>query len=310
MGYGWVTRNYRLLDYATQGYAVFVALLALVFHNARTPRWGWIVGAHVVGVVLVHGLIARHASGRGGRVVAFLRHLYPVLLFVGFFREIGELNRMFATGYWDPAIIRWEARWFGGQPSLEWMERWPYRWVGELLYGAYFSYYAMIAGIGVTLYMRRREAFAHFMTVVSLVFYACYTFYLFCPVIGPRAFYQDWGALGFPAEILPAQVPPVPEAVAAGWFFGVMRIIYELFETQGAAFPSSHVAIAVVTLYFSIRYLPRIAWVHGVAVVLLCISTVYCRYHYLVDVFAGLATAGLLLPVANAIERRWGERAG
>ena len=32
---------------------------------------------------------------------------------------------------------------------------------------------------------------------------------------------------------------------------------------------------------------------------LLCLSTVYCRYHYLVDVLAGLLTAAALVPLGN-----------
>lgn len=300
-----MTRHYRMIDFATQGYVVFVALMAVLFHNERTPMWGWLVLAHGLVFGLVHLLIESHARGRGGNRLAFVRHLYPIVLYIGFFRETGELNRMFASGYLDPVLIRWEARIFGGQPSLEWMERFPSRVLSEILYAAYFSYYVMIAGVGVALYVRDQRAFTHYMTVVSLVFYACYSFYLMVPVIGPRVFFQDWRALGLPEDVIPAVVPPVPAAVAEGVFHRIMRVIYDLFETQGAAFPSSHVAIAWVTLYFSFRYLPRIAWAHALAVVLLCVATVYCRYHYVIDVVAGFLTAALLLPLANAAQRRW-----
>jgi hypothetical protein len=57
-----------------------------------------------------------------------------------------------------------------------------------------------------------------------------------------------------------------------------------LFESPGAALPSSHVAVAVCTVYFSFRYLPRIRYLHLIMAILLCGSTVYCRYHYVVDV--------------------------
>jgi len=35
--------------------------------------------------------------------------------------------------------------------------------------------------------------------------------------------------------------------------------------------------------------------------VLLCVSTVYCRYHYVVDVFAGVLTALVLVPLGNKL---------
>jgi membrane-associated phospholipid phosphatase len=32
---------------------------------------------------------------------------------------------------------------------------------------------------------------------------------------------------------------------------------------------------------------------------MLCLSTIYCRYHYVVDVLAGLVTAAVLIPTGN-----------
>jgi membrane-associated phospholipid phosphatase len=86
--------------------------------------------------------------------------------------------------------------------------------------------------------------------------------------------------------------------------FGVMAWIYRVFESPGAAFPSSHVAIALCTLYFSFRYLRAIRYLHLVLVVLLCLSTIYCHYHYGVDVLAGLLTAAVLLRLGNWLYSR------
>jgi len=55
------------------------------------------------------------------------------------------------------------------------------------------------------------------------------------------------------------------------------------------------------TVYFSFRYLRRIRHVHLVMAVLLCFATVYCRYHYAVDVLAGLAAAAVLIPLGNCL---------
>lgn len=301
-----MTRNYRFIDFATQGYVAFVGLLVLLFGNERTPHGGALVAGHAAGLALIHLLIQADARGWGGAMVGGLRRLYPILLYTAFYRESELLNRMFIPEFLDPALIRVEGWLFGGQPSLWLMERYPSRWLSEVLYAAYFSYYLMIAGVGVALFVRDRGQFDHFVSVVSLVFYVCYAFYVFLPVVGPRIFYQDWAALGLPMEVRPAVVPAFPEAVRAGWFHRLMRGIYDVFEAQGAAFPSSHVAIAWVTAFFSFRYLPRIAWVHAGAAVLLCVATVYCRYHYVIDVAAGVLVAALLLPAANAAYARWG----
>ena len=95
-----------------------------------------------------------------------------------------------------------------------------------------------------------------------------------------------------------------PPAVRASVFFHIMRFIYKHFEAQGAAFPSSHIAVAVCTVWFSWRYIPRIRIAHLVVVILLSLSTVYCRYHYAVDIFGGLLTTALLLPLAEYLHRK------
>ena len=89
-----------------------------------------------------------------------------------------------------------------------------------------------------------------------------------------------------------------------------MKWIYRTFEAPGAAFPSSHVAVALCTVSFSFRYLRPIRYAHLVVAVLLCVSTVYCRYHYVVDVLAGLVTAAVVVPTGNWLYFRFSKEYG
>jgi membrane-associated phospholipid phosphatase len=298
-------KNYTFVDCATQGYLLMVSLLVLGFHSERTPKGLYLVAAHGIAMMLIHALICFHASHRPGRLLELLRNFYPILLFTGFYRETGALHHMFFADYLDPWLIWIEARFFGVQPSLVFMDRLPYLAVSELFYAAYFSYYIMIVGIGIALFIRNRAHFFHFVSVLSFVFYVCYMTYIVLPVMGPRAFYG--GPMGYeiPAELQPAEIPAYPDAVQQGPFFRIMRQIYHHLEAPGAAFPSSHVAIAIVTLWFSFQYLPRIRYYHLADVTLLCASTVYCRYHYVVDVVAGMITAAALIPLANWLYFRY-----
>jgi membrane-associated phospholipid phosphatase len=86
-----------------------------------------------------------------------------------------------------------------------------------------------------------------------------------------------------------------------------MAWIYRTFESPGAAMPSSHVAIALCTVYFSFRYLPKIRYVHLAVAILLSLATVYCRYHYALDVVAGVLTTALLLPLSNYLYSKFGD---
>jgi membrane-associated phospholipid phosphatase len=293
-------RHYTFVDYATQGYIALTGLLILCFHNGTVSHWPWRVGAHALAMVLIHCLILWWARGRPARPLDFLRHFYPVLLYTALFVETGSLNRMFFKEYLDPVVAQWEQQIFGCQPSVLFMQKLPWQVVSELFYISYFSYYIMIAGVGIALFLRSRQQFFHYVSVVSFLFYVCYLIYIILPVIGSRAFFRqvDGYMLPGPTQQL-AVTDAYPDSVQAGVFFQIMKWIYRVFEAPGAAFPSSHVAVALCTVYFSFRYLRPIRYVHLAVACLLCLSTVYCRYHYVVDVLAGLLTAAVLVPLGN-----------
>lgn len=298
-------QHYRLVDWATQIYLGLVGLLALLFHNPTVPWWGALTGVHFGGMVLVHLLIQATVRRPDMKVLGFFRAFYPMMLFTGFYRETEYLNRIFVSGYLDVWFIQWEHRLFGIQPSVRFMEWLPYRWAAELFYGAYFSYYLMIVGVGLALFFRDRRQFAHYLTVVSILFYLCYLTYIILPVCGPRVFFEDFPGLGIPDWVRAVGGDhPMPAAVAGGVFPSIILLIYRHLEAAGAAFPSSHVAVAVCTTWFSILYLPRIRVLHVIMTVLLCLSTVYCRYHYVVDVVAGVAMALVCVPLLNRLHWR------
>jgi len=163
----------------------------------------------------------------------------------------------------------------------------------------------MIAGLGVALFWRSRSQFFHYISVVSFVFYVCYFVYIILPAIGPRVFFEHVGGYVLPADsqaLTPSE--SYPEAVKAGPFYHLMGMIYQVFEAPGSAFPSSHVAMALCTVFFSFRYLRRIRYLHLTVAVLLCMATIYCRYHYVVDVMAGVATAAVLVPLGDWLYRK------
>jgi membrane-associated phospholipid phosphatase len=307
-----VVKAYRFVDFATQGYLVLVGALIFCFHGQTVPEWRWLLLAHVLLLTAVHELIVFHERHPASKVLDLLRHFYPVLLYAGFYAETGALDQMFIRGYLDPVVIGWDQALFGCQPSLVFMRALPYLLVSEVFYAAYFSYYLMIGGIGLILYLdKNRQHFFHYVSVISFVFYACYLVFIFVPVIGPPVFFRTIQGYSLPANLqsLAGSIHD-PAAVQAGVFYQVMKRIYAVFEAPGAAIPSSHVAVAWATVFFSFRYIHRIRWWHAGLTVLLCLATVYCHYHYGCDVLAGIAVALLLIPLANWIYLKLDSRAG
>jgi membrane-associated phospholipid phosphatase len=297
-------KHYKFVDWATQVYVALTGLLILCFHGDRVPGWSVLVAAHLVCLLSIHLLLVANSTGRW-RIAGLARHFYPLLLYGALYHESGLLNQMLVTGYLDPYFFRLEGRVFGGQPGLMFMERFPYLAVSEVLYAAYFSYYVMIGGVGVALFLKDREKFFHYVSIISFVFYVCSLLYIFLPVVGPRIVFEPSPVYRLPDNLgLPAGLSEYPGAVGRGPFCRIMAFIFRHFEAPGAAFPSSHVAVALCTLYFSNRYLTRIRGAHAVVVLLLCLATVYGRYHYVVDVLAGVLVAVVLVPLGNRLYRR------
>lgn len=295
------------MDWATQAFLGGIAVLLLLLHRQAPAGWAWVVAGHLAAMAAIHGLIRQAAGVDCPRIWRLLREFYPVLLYTAFFRETELVNRALGWPRLDPHFLQWEDRLFGCQPSVTLMEVLPYRGVSEVLYAAYFSYYLMIAALGLFLLLRHPEVFRQFVTVVSFVFYVCYAIYMVTPVIGPRLLFREtperaWYLATYPDRPLPAY----PEVVTHGPFFQIMALIYRNFEAWSAAFPSSHVAVAVTTAWFSWKHLPFLRWPHAVLAGLLCVSTVYCRYHYAVDVAAGLLAAAVLVPIGHRLHARWG----
>jgi len=131
------------------------------------------------------------------------------------------------------------------------------------------------------------------------VFYVCYLTYIFTPVMGPRIFHRVINGYELPVEFQPGVLPQFPAVVQAGLFFPDHGLDLQHLRSTGRGVPQQSRAVALTTVYFSFRYLRPIRFVHLVVALLLCLSTVYCRYHYVVDVVAGVMTAMILVPLGN-----------
>jgi membrane-associated phospholipid phosphatase len=73
--------------------------------------------------------------------------------------------------------------------------------------------------------------------------------------------------------------------------------------SKGAAFPSSHVAVAVAISLVTWSHDRVIWWVTLPFVVGLTISTVYGRFHYGIDAATGVLAAVIFVAVARAAQR-------
>lgn len=300
--------RYRLVDLATQGYLLLVAGMAVFL---RGEHWLTVVVLHFAALAGVHVLTRFEENTDRAtsdlpdlwwrRGLGWLRDIYPLLLYPGVYVEIETMNRMLAAPRIDPWLLRADHALFGFQPAEIFPVAMSQPLFSEFMHVSYLSFYAMVGGIPLWLAARNRPACRHFIAVMSLMFYACYAVFLFVPAWGPRVLSADTPERAW-FEAQYGHTPrPVPEETTRLPIHQALAFVERHGEIPAAAFPSSHVAVALGTTWLAWRHLRGIRWLHLFFTLTILFSTVYTRAHYAVDVFGGILAAAVLLPAAHAL---------
>jgi membrane-associated phospholipid phosphatase len=270
-------RAIRLAGLVTTAYLTLTVWPMWLYADAAGARAPLM--AHLVALALAIAVLAR----RSPRILA---DWLPLALGPFLYVELRWLIAGVGRPHADATVVAWEQLVFPMNPSATWAPSLPSVPLSEALHAAYASYYLLVFVPPALLYLRgARRGFARTMLALAVVYGICFITYLMFPVDGPRFL------------VGPAVAPEGPirafvlQLLAAG-------------SSRGTAFPSSHVAAALVASLAALSTQRRV----GVAVTLLtaglALGTVYGGFHYAVDAWAGLATGFAAWLVAEALWRR------
>lgn len=269
-----------------------------MFFPHRPDAWPVFLAGHLLAALLLLKAppirpLLRAARERWPRVSRWVADWYPLLLIPFLYAELAPLNRAVHGGaYFDPLILRLEEAVFGGQPSREWAAALPVRWLSEALHASYLSYYVLIYGPPLLLYARgRRRDFRAMVLAVMLTFAAHYLFFIYLPVQGPRYLFE-----------------PPTGGIEDGAVYRLTHRVLEAGSSQGAAFPSSHVAVAVAQTVACWRLAPALVAPVGLLTFGLAAGAVYGGFHYATDALAGAVLGATL--AAFALRLRAGSDRG
>lgn len=223
--------------------------------------------------------------GLGTRLPRVVRDWLPLALGPFLYIELRWLIEGAGRPHADARVIGWERALFNGDPSATWAPRHPSLPLSELLHLCYASYYLLVLLPPLVLYATgRRRDFARTLLALATVYAACFTTYLLFPVDGPRFL------------VGPAAAPDGPVR-------GFVLHLLAAGSSRGTAFPSSHVAAAVVASLAALRADRRMGIPIALLTVGLAAGTVYGGFHYAVDALAGLLTAMISWTVTGVLWR-------
>ncbi|MBI5850052.1 MAG: phosphatase PAP2 family protein [Planctomycetes bacterium] len=261
-------------------YLVVVVAIDVVFGlRGEDPGPRWHAATHLVllAVVLAIPRLVREERLPLARAV----FTAPALLFV-----FSSLAWVLPALHPEPFEWQWIAAdraLFRGDPSVA-AQALLHPLVVEALQACYAVFYFVPIAVVIAAWRRHgRVAFEQCLLFVEFGFLLSYQGYLLWPTLPPERF-------------LVHEVP-----IQGLWLASDLHAALATAELhRWNCFPSGHTMLSVMSLVLAWRFVRGVFWVLLPVVLLLVVSTVALRYHYVVDVLAGL----LGVPLAFALGAR------
>ena len=269
------SRRWWAIDLFLAGWLGATAALALLFRD-RIPYAGWIAAGHLLALAAYLG--AKSLAGRN-KVLLAVYLLSPFVLVLAIFQAMGLILPHLWGGTADAVLAEWDVRLFGSDPT-RWLEgRIGSGWAGLLQY-LYLTYYVIFVVVAVEVWRRTRGRvfLSHSGAIVGCLL-TTYLGYYLVPAYGPRTH-------------LLYDTPLPLEGAAAGFHRALDQLEYIKLD----AFPSGHTALSVFNLLLLFRMGSFLRWYFVLPVLGVIVSTVVLRYHYAIDVLAGLLCTLLWFP--------------
>lgn len=283
---------FRPSDSVNIGFASFLLCLTLFF-RAQIPAANTLL--LIYASLIVFQIILVRIS-QWSRALQIIRDIvFPVVSILVIFDSLGLVVHYVNPQDLDHLLIRLDYQLFGFHPTVS-LEAIMHPLLSDILQIAYTTYYFLPIAMGVSLWRQGKHAeFQFFVFMILFCFYLSYIGYLLFPALGPRYAMAHLQTADLPGSIVTHSIQS-----ALNWLEGVKR----------DAFPSGHTGIALTALLLAWRFDRRLFRIFAAPVLLLVAATVYCRYHYVVDVFGGIALVLVTWVLGGVYYTFWARRNG
>lgn len=256
-----------------------IILICLLSVAARNDRRSLLyIAAHVVAVGVLLALVRASST-----IWIFLRHWFVLIYLPLCYKEVPFIVSALRLHSADFRLAGWDMAMWKSDPVF-WLSQFQNRGLVELLQVVYTLFIPGVLAIGILLWVcKSRAEFRYGTFLIATTFLISYLGYLVLPARGPR--------------FMPyATQHPVLHGL---WAFNFLqRLLDSLEGAQFDCFPSGHVAVVIVGCYLARQISTPVFRVFSVFAALIAFSTIYLRYHYVIDVIAGMVLAIALIVAA------------
>ena len=273
--------NHRPGDTVTIIFLLFLLGLTAAFYHSL-PKVSFLISLY--SILLIVQIVLIHYKKKGKFLGFFYDLIFPTICILTIFDSLEWLVHYVNPEDIDPILIRLDYLIFRDHPTVM-LERIMNPLLTDILQIAYSTYYFIPVSFGIILLVSgQKKDFDKSLFMILLCFYLSYLGYILMPALGPRFYLDHLQTTGLQGLLV---TEPLHD------------LLNRLEGIKRDAFPSGHTGIAVVVLYLSYHYKRNLFWIYLPIVSLLLFSTVYLRYHYVVDVIAGFGLTLLTILIGE-----------
>lgn len=274
-------RNLSIIDILNLGFlfVIFVFALFSLPNNPYSYKPFIVLAASLLIVVLA--ITVRNRKNRKqeswflDKIKRIYLNFYPLIFFFVLFESFYMILPFLNPHDYDKELAHLDFVLLGVNPTV-WIETFFKPWLTDLMYLLYLFYFPFPLFILVYLYRKGTdEQFNKSVFIYLMVYYGAYIIYFIVPARGPHLY---------------APIANLETKDLTGIFLAspIRNLINTLEPNKFDAFPSLHTAISLTTIILMAKYHKKMFLIFTPVVIGIWISLVYCRYHYVTDMIAGI----------------------
>ncbi len=291
-------------DWMTLGMLSLYTLLNIIFITEAPRSFGTLQVNILVGVAIVACTVWYDQTG--SRVALIMRSFYILPVGYMMYTQIHNYIPLINPENYDTILAAWDYAIFGVNPT-EWIDRFAHPILTEYFQIWYNVFQLMLIVPAVSLFRQNRmRDFRVYSMTILFGFFLSYLCYFAMPAIGPRFEIHDFASINreLPGLFL---TEPFRDLIDAG--NNIQDEMVDPYDyVNRDCMPSGHTMMSILAILMAWRLRTRWRWVITIGGISVMISTIYLRYHYMVDLMAGLALAFLVYFMHQSLVRWWERR--
>lgn len=291
----------NVFDVCVVIFYLFLIFLNIIFKDRVTYTFSLLL-IEVLMIIFVFVVAYQHYQGNN----SFWKNLHlwylAPMIFITFKQLYFMVHPINPRDY-DDILIKID-RWLLGVDPTHFLQKFSNPLLTEILQIVYTSFYLLPIIVGIDLIKNKRyEEFEFSAFLIVYGFFLSYLGYFSFPAVGPRFTLHNFFDIDkeLPGLFLTQYLREfvnIGESIPRGTINP-----HELVQRD--VFPSGHTQMTLLTMYATVKFNTKTKYFIIPIGLLLIFSTVYLRYHYVIDVIAGVVFMIITLWTGRIIYRAW-----